>query len=297
MCNCVTRTISVLSRVALTMGLLTFALVMHQSSALLSTNPFLSFSQAMPWAHDRPSTWYSLRSSSARRVPYHLQDLVSLLAASAGVVEPEQMMDLDDLQDQDEEFIPSNLPLSLASRSPDNCPALVLNADYQPLSYLPLSIWSWQDAIKAVFSDKADVLVCYDLEVRSPSVAVKLPSVIVLKDYIKRPAAVHVAVLSRKNVFIRDEFKCQYCGTDFTPSQLSLDHLVPRCKGGRLMWQNVVAACHSCNSRKGALMPEQLSKVGLKLQRKPYAPIQLELYNKARKCRPTNLQPGWSEFL
>src|ERR1700694_1046412 len=82
-------------------------------------------------------------------------------------------------------------------------PVLVLNADFRPLSYFPLSLWSWQDAIKAVFMDRVSVLSEYDREVRSPSVTMRLPSVIALKDYIpsaRRPA------FTRFNVFLRAAF-------------------------------------------------------------------------------------------
>ncbi len=87
------------------------------------------------------------------------------------------------------------------------CPALVLNADFRPLSYFPLSLWSWQDAVKAVFLDRVSVLSEYETKVHSPSLTMKLPSVIALKDYIpsaRRPA------FTRFNVFLRDAFVCQY---------------------------------------------------------------------------------------
>ena len=80
-------------------------------------------------------------------------------------------------------------------------PALVLNADFRPLSYFPLSLWSWQDAVKAVFLDRVSVLNEYENEVRSPSMTMRLPSVIALKDYVptsRRPA------YTRFNVFLRD---------------------------------------------------------------------------------------------
>ena len=86
-------------------------------------------------------------------------------------------------------------------------PALDWNADVGPLSYFPLSVWSWQDAVKAVFLDRVSVLSEYDTEVHSPSLAMRLPSVIALKDYIpsaRRPA------FTRFNVFLRDAFSCQY---------------------------------------------------------------------------------------
>nr|MCU0946155.1 HNH endonuclease [Rubritepida sp.] len=92
---------------------------------------------------------------------------------------------------------------------PGGFPALVLNADFRPLSYFPLSVWAWQDAVKAVVLDRVSVLSEYETEVRSPSFALRLPSVIALREYI--PAARRPA-FTRFNVFLRDRFECQYCG-------------------------------------------------------------------------------------
>jgi 5-methylcytosine-specific restriction endonuclease McrA len=85
--------------------------------------------------------------------------------------------------------------------SPDGCPALVLNADFRPLSYYPLSLWSWQDAIKAVFMDRVNIVSEYDTIVRSPSFDMRLPSVVSLKSYIK-PS--RTPAFTRFNVFLRD---------------------------------------------------------------------------------------------
>ena len=112
-----------------------------------------------------------------------------------------------------------------AALTSSNCPALVLNADHRPLSYYPLSLWSWQDAIKAVFLERVNILEEYDRIVRSARFEMKLPSVVSLKTYI-RPAR-HPA-FTRFNVFLRDEFECQYCGD---PRDLTFDHVVPRSQG------------------------------------------------------------------
>ena len=133
--------------------------------------------------------------------------------------------------------------------SPETCPALVLNADFRPLSYYPLSIWSWQDAIKAVFLDRVNIVSEYDYAVRSPSFSMKLPSVVSLKSYVK-PS--RFPAFTRFNVFLRDRFTCQYCGSR---DDLTFDHVVPRSKGGVTSWQNVVAACSCCNLRKADMMP------------------------------------------
>ena len=100
----------------------------------------------------------------------------------------------------------------------EKCPALVLNADYRPLSYYPLSLWSWQDTVKSVFLDRVIIVSKYDREIRSPSFSMQLPSVIALKDYIvpqTKPG------FTRFNVFLRDKFSCQYCGSK---EELTFDH-------------------------------------------------------------------------
>ena len=130
-------------------------------------------------------------------------------------------------------------------------PALVLNADFRPLSYFPLSLWSWQDTIKAVFLERVNVVSEYDRIVRSPSAEFRLPSVISLKEYVHH--ARHPA-FTRFNVFLRDRFDCQYCGHRYQPQDLTFDHVVPRSFGGRTTWANVVAACLDCNLKKGNRM-------------------------------------------
>ena len=94
----------------------------------------------------------------------------------------------------------------------DSCPALVLNADFRPLSYFPLSLWSWQDAVKAVFLERVYIVDHYDSYVRSPSFEMRLPSVIALKEYVQ---AARNPAFTRFNVFLRDRFTCQYCGEPF----------------------------------------------------------------------------------
>ena len=85
-------------------------------------------------------------------------------------------------------------------------PALVLNADYRPLSYYPLSLWPWQEAVKAVWLDRVDIVAEYDTFVHSPTTKIKIPSVVVLKDYVKPQKRV---AFTRFNLFLRDQFSCQ----------------------------------------------------------------------------------------
>jgi 5-methylcytosine-specific restriction endonuclease McrA len=139
-------------------------------------------------------------------------------------------------------------------KSLEQCPALVLNADFRPLSYFPLSIWPWQEAVKAIFRDTVIVLSEYEKVIHSPSKEIKLPSVLVLKDYVqmeRRPA------FTRFNVFLRDRWDCQYCGEKFTTSELTFDHVVPKSRGGITSWDNIVTACQDCNLLKGARLPRE----------------------------------------
>lgn len=167
-------------------------------------------------------------------------------------------------------------------------PALVLNADYRPLSYYPLSLWSWQDAIKAAYMDRVDIVAEYDDYVSSPSTRIKIPSVVVLRDYVVPQKRV---AFTRFNLFLRDEFKCQYCGSK---GDLTFDHVVPRASGGITSWENVVAACSKCNLKKAA---KSLKRSGLHLQRPPRRPNAEELKNIGRKFPPNHLHESWMDFL
>ena len=170
----------------------------------------------------------------------------------------------------------------------ESCPALVLNADYRPLSYYPLSLWSWQDAVKAVFMDRVNIVSEYDRVVRSPSFEFRLPSVVSLKTFIK-PA--RYPAFTRFNVFLRDRFTCQYCGDR---SDLTFDHLVPRSKGGHTTWENVVAACSPCNLKKGGHLPGEAE---MWPAQKPVRPTVHELHKNGRLFPPNYLHDSWQDYL
>jgi 5-methylcytosine-specific restriction endonuclease McrA len=172
--------------------------------------------------------------------------------------------------------------------SPEAHPALVLNADYRPLSYYPLSLWSWQDAIKAVFLDRVNIVANYDFAVHSPSFEMALPSVVSLKSYI-RPSR-HPA-FTRFNVFLRDRFECQYCGSE---NDLTFDHVVPRSKGGQTTWTNVCAACSPCNLAKGNKLPKQAR---MWPKQAPFVPTVEDLHRNGRKFPPNYLHQSWLDFL
>ncbi len=175
-----------------------------------------------------------------------------------------------------------------AERVPDHCPALVLNADYRPLSYFPLSLWSWQDAIKAVFLERVNIVAEYERTVRSVSLEMRIPSVVSLKTYIK-PA--RNPAFTRFNVFLRDRFECQYCGEG---DDLTFDHVVPRSKGGRTTWDNVVTACAPCNLLKGGKLARSS---GMHPMTPPHKPSVAELQNNGRMFPPNYLHHSWADYL
>ena len=172
--------------------------------------------------------------------------------------------------------------------SPESCPALVLNADYRPLSYYPLSLWSWQDAIKAVFLERVQIVSSYDRVIKSPSFEMFLPSVVSLKEYVK-PAK--YPAFTRFNVFLRDRFACQYCGSR---DDLTFDHVIPRSKGGRTTWENVVAACAPCNLKKGNRLPRDIRMFPMQT---PYQPTVHDLHNNGRLFPPNHLHESWMDYL
>ena len=168
-------------------------------------------------------------------------------------------------------------------------PALILNADYRPLSYFPLSLWPWQEAIKAVYLKRVNVAAEYEEVVRSEKLTLQLPSVIVLKNYVVPTKTVP---FTRATLFLRDEFTCQYCG--YKGKDLTFDHVVPKSRGGKTRWDNVVAACQSCNLRKAA---KTTSQAGFKLKKVPTKPSPELLLNKGKKFPPSDMHKSWSYFL
>jgi 5-methylcytosine-specific restriction endonuclease McrA len=167
-------------------------------------------------------------------------------------------------------------------------PALVLNADFRPLSYYPLSLWPWQDAIKAVFLDRVTIIAEYDAVVHSQRETMKIPSVVVLKEFIKPQKRV---AFTRFNLFLRDEFCCQYCSAK---GDLTFDHVIPRSRGGVTSWENVVAACSPCNLKKAN---KSLRESGLQLKRPPRRPSPEDMHSVGRRFPPGHLHKSWLDFL
>ena len=125
---------------------------------------------------------------------------------------------------------------------------LLLNGNGKPISYFPLSVVDWKTAIKLVVTRNVIIVREHpDWFVHSPSMKLKVPSIIMLRKYYKYTN--HVK-FSRSNVFLRDMFTCQYCKEVFQRKELTIDHIIPKSKGGGSSWENVVTACKDCNIAK-----------------------------------------------
>ena len=161
---------------------------------------------------------------------------------------------------------------------------LVLNQNYEPLN-----VCNVRRAIVLVFDGKAEVLEAYDFALRSASREYASPSVIRLVHMIKRPRP--RVKLTRKEIFIRDEHTCQYCGR--RSSDLTLDHIHPRSRGGQHTWLNLVSACRSCNHRKGG---KSLAEARMQLRRQPFEPKPGAYYTIERRVE-SGIHPDWAKFL
>jgi 5-methylcytosine-specific restriction endonuclease McrA len=155
---------------------------------------------------------------------------------------------------------------------------------------MPHGVIAWERAITMYFSGKVTIIDSYEEELRSPSFTMRIPSVVKLQ---RSPSPIKRSVkFSRMNLFTRDGFRCQYCGSPKRVSELNYDHVVPRHVGGRTVWENIVASCYPCNARKANRTPEQ---AGMKLLRKPYAPKTLPVL--PPRFDPREIPASWVDYV
>jgi 5-methylcytosine-specific restriction endonuclease McrA len=140
---------------------------------------------------------------------------------------------------------------------------LLLNTSYEPIMVL-----SWERAIVLWVCQKVEIIEYHNLFVRSAMAQFQLPSVLKLKSYVF-PRHLRQVRFSRENIYLRDDYTCQYCGEQFTNRELTLDHVIPASKSGPKSWLNVVTACRDCNQRKA---DKPLNIVGMRLLKEPIAP-------------------------
>lgn len=162
---------------------------------------------------------------------------------------------------------------------------LVLNASYEAINVCNL-----RRAMKMVFKGTAQTEELSDIDIHSPSAAIKAPHVIRLVNYVHVPRS--VVKFSRRNVLVRDQYTCQYCQIEMSAAHLTMDHVIPISRGGETTWENVVTACKKCNNAKGNKM---LYETRLALERQPKTPSILTYLQRNRHFR--GCHPSWRKYL
>lgn len=163
----------------------------------------------------------------------------------------------------------------------------------QPLSWAPLSVWSWQQALVAILQDRVIQIRAYDdVRVRSAAHRFEVPAVVALKSYRRR----RKVSFTRYHLFLRDEFTCQYCGNPFSAQDLTFDHVIPKSRGGGSRWENIVACCSLDNHKKANRTPLE---AGMRLLRTPFEPTSRQLDAAAKKSpwTRTDLHQTWVDYL
>ena len=164
---------------------------------------------------------------------------------------------------------------------------LLLNIDGKPLSMLPLTAVTWKDAMRLMFLDKVRVVEQYeDWMVRTVSTAFNVPSVIMLNRYAKREM---YAKFTRGNLYLRDNYTCQYCNHLRNYNELTYDHVVPISKGGMHNWSNVVASCGPCNNKKGNKISKPIND--------PYQPTYWDLVRNKLSIPIIIRHYSWERFI
>lgn len=165
---------------------------------------------------------------------------------------------------------------------------LLLNSDAQPVSWLPLSTLTWQDAIKYMVLEKARVLAWHDnWIIHSSNWETPVPAVMMLAEYMKPKTAVR---FSKSNVFLRDLYVCAYCGVSLEKKECTLDHILPSSHGGKTNFENCVTSCSPCNARKGnnkKIVPKY----------RPHRPDFWELVNKRKQMSFNIRHPSWADYI
>ncbi len=162
-------------------------------------------------------------------------------------------------------------------------------------SYEPLGVISWERAVTLVFLNKASTVEEYEGYICSPSTRIKIPSVIAFKNNKKYWYKKSIR-FSRKNVWVRDEGRCQYCSKNVTFSTFTIDHIIPKKAGGNTNWENVVTCCYQCNQIKGE---KSLKEINFKLLKTPKKPNKLPYTQEVNEgyYNINNIPDSWKFYL
>jgi 5-methylcytosine-specific restriction endonuclease McrA len=170
-----------------------------------------------------------------------------------------------------------------AQRSGSSGRVLVLNASYEPIN-----VCTVRRAAVLILKNRAEILEEGDWALRAENFTLARPVVIRLLTYVRIPRDAHRRKITRRAVFARDRWTCQYCGHE--RGNLTVDHVVPRSKGGHSSWDNIVTCCAPCNRRKGDRLPRQANMVPTQAPRAPSATIFIHV------AAPT-IPAAWERYL
>jgi 5-methylcytosine-specific restriction endonuclease McrA len=162
---------------------------------------------------------------------------------------------------------------------------LLLNATYEPLRVI-----TWQRAVSMLCVGKVEVVKSYEKVLRAVSWTLKVPAVVRLTSFVQR-RRMRIA-MTRQNIFLRDNYQCQYCLKKLPAKELTRDHVVPRSKGGGMTWENIVTACVDCNGSKGCQTP---AEANMRLANKPERPR--GLLGKYSLNLGSHPEESWKDFL
>lgn len=161
--------------------------------------------------------------------------------------------------------------------------ALLLNSSFEPLSFVPL-----KRLIKLVVNNKVEIMDFWDEYIHWGAGKMKFPAIVRLKYYVNRPPI--RKKFNIRAVFARDMYQCLYCGISLTPSKITVDHIVPKSRGGILTWLNAASSCEPCNTKKANKTPEE---AGMKLLKKPYVP-EPNLYSEYKLLGEKHI--SWNDY-
>lgn len=192
-------------------------------------------------------------------------------------------------------------PLAEKRKSLRNIRTLVLNADGRPLSTWPISLIDAKEAVHALYRDRVSVVENWpDTFFRSPSTSIAVPKTVMLREYAPISGDPRFC---RRSILLRDRYRCQYCGERFESHELTYDHVIPRSRGGKTVWENIVSACLACNGKKANSLPsysarKRVAAPGqMRPLKEPRRPTNAELLRAGLEFLPNDVKETWADTL
>jgi len=161
---------------------------------------------------------------------------------------------------------------------------LLLNQSYEPISVI-----SWKKAIVLLTLEKVEIINEYDRNIRSRFLVMKMPAVVRLLKAFRRPRK--RVKFNRQNILARDRWRCSYCGKKFSAKELTYDHVVPKSRGGKTCWENIVTCCIPCNSKKGDKTPQEAN---MRIRKRPTRPDWVPIFTTSLSTK--SIPEPWKQF-